>query len=976
MATELAKTYTAAEVEPQIAAVWKQSKAFAADPAAPGDPYCIVIPPPNVTAALHMGHALNNTLQDILIRYHRMLGDNTLWMPGTDHAGIATQTVVEKRVLKEEGKKRTDFTREEFVKKIQAWKDEYEERITNQLISMGCSCDWDRQRFTMDPICAKAVREAFFRLFKDELIYRGKRLVNWDPATQTALADDEVEMEDVNGHFYYLRYPLMGPPLSTGENYITVATTRPETMLGDTAVAINPRDPRARELEGRFVLLPIVNREIPIVLDDYVVLPVAHGGDPSDPKAQFATGFLKVTPAHDPNDYEIGQRHKLPIINVFAPDGTISKDHGWAAARPDEWNGESTNDTADVGLLGQDRFVARKTIIKFFKDRELFEDARPYRHAVGHSYRSHVPIEPYLSDQWYVKVTDDRLAGAALRAMADDQRTTDAPNPSCKGWEGKLRFYPARYAKNFETWHLNIRDWCISRQLWWGHRIPVWSKAGEGIDVAALKLDPAKAAVQQGPDGKSVFVCVRDLEDTQTVATLEAAGFVQDTDVLDTWFSSALWPFSTMGWPDNTPELAKWNPGNVLCTAREIITLWVSRMVMMNVYLLDQLPFTDVFIHAMIQDGEGRKMSKSLGNGVDPLDIIHSHGSDAMRFTLANMTTNTQDVRMPVQHDAATGRNTSEKFDFGRNFANKLWNATRFAVGNLDGAADPTGKPFEFQLADKWILSRLSQTVAETNKALENYEFSVYAQNLYDFIWRDLCDWYIEVVKPTIKENPTQQRVLAICFDVALRLLHPAMPFITEKLFAYLNEVVPSRGVPGVTAEPAQLLVKAPWPKADASRVLPDVEKDFEFLRQCTSGIREARNTYRIAPRQKVVVTVKAPAPIAQKLVESGHIISTLASVEAREYGPKVDKPANAAAVVVGDVEIYLHDLVDADAERTRIAKRIEELSKTIGGLQGRLGNASYVERAPAHLVQQTREQLEGALREAESLRQQLASLK
>src|SRR5215213_1330283 len=473
---ELPKSYDPKSIEIESDQLWTASRAYHAEPTDPGEPYCIVIPPPNVTAALHLGHALNNTLQDILIRWRRMAGDNAVWMPGTDHAGIATQTVVEKRVLAEEGKRRTDFQRDEFVAKIQAWKDEYERRITEQLKAMGCSCDFDRQAFTMDEPRARAVREAFFQLFKDGLIYRGKRLVNWDPATQTALADDEVEMEEVDGHFYYLKYPLDGE-----SGHVTVATTRPETMLGDTAVAINPKDPRAAQLRGKKIRLPIVNRIVPIIEDDYVVLPDKNSGDP---KAQFATGFLKVTPAHDPNDYEIGLRHKLPMINVLAPDGTISDQHGWP--KEDVQAGDAEF------LLGLDRFEARKAVIEWFRRNNLLEEVKPYKHSVGHSYRSHVPIEPYLSDQWYCKVTDDRLAGAALLAMADDQFEGSAkaklyeedgapPSPlpgerRGKGaaWENKLRFYPARYAKTFQTWHENTRDWCISRQLWWGHRIPVW----------------------------------------------------------------------------------------------------------------------------------------------------------------------------------------------------------------------------------------------------------------------------------------------------------------------------------------------------------------------------------------------------------------------------------------------------------------------------------------------------------------------
>ena len=942
MTTELPTQYQPVEIETEITDLWNAANAFHADPDDPGEPYCIVIPPPNVTAALHLGHALNNTLQDVLIRYQRMLGRNTLWMPGTDHAGIATQTVVEKRVLDEQGKKRTDFKRDEFVAKIQAWKDEYEAQITHQLKEMGCSCDWDRQRFTMDEMCAKAVREAFFRLFKDGLIYRGKRLVNWDPATQTALADDEVENHDIDGHFWYLQYPL-----EDGSGHVTVATTRPETMLGDTAVAVNPTDPRAAELRGKNVRLPIVNRIIPIIEDDYVV-----PADPesSDEKAKYASGFLKVTPAHDPNDWDIGLRHDLAVINVMAPDGSISNQHGWEDVGEAEF------------VLGLDRYEAREAIVDWFRSNEMLEDVKPYRHTVGHSYRSHVPVEPYLSDQWYVRVTDDRLAGAALRAMAPDQRTTPSAPGSAGGraWEGKLRFYPERYARTFETWHENIRDWCISRQLWWGHRIPVWSAGPQKIS----KTEKQEIIATQNI-GDRTYVCLRE-DDPVLIAEIEAAGFERDPDVLDTWFSSALWPFSTMAWPDDNPLLETFNPGNLLCTAREIITLWVSRMVMSNLYFLDRLPFTDVFIHAMIQDGEGRKMSKSLGNGVDPLDIIHSHGADAMRFTLASMTTNTQDVRMPVEHDEETGRNTSPKFDIGRNFANKLWNAARFALTNLDPYKAGRLKSPRLSLADRWILSRLARTIESTNQTLDEYEFSTYAQGLYDFFWRDLCDWYIEAIKPTVRDSADQQFVLATCLGAALKLLHPAMPFITEKLWQRLCEV---------TGEEQGLLCRAPWPTTDELQIDDAAEQTFERVREVVNAIRQVRTQQKVPPRQQVPFSANADGALAETIAAHAELIGTLANVSLEGAGPDIEPPADAAATVLGEAKLFLHGLIDADAERTRLTKRLEELNKSIHTLEARLGNESYTSKAPEKLVQQTRDQLANAQRERDSIDAQIAAL-
>ncbi len=1030
--TELPSQYNPADVEAAINQRWRDAGADHAEPTNPGPPYAIVIPPPNVTAALHLGHALNNTLQDVLIRHRRMCGDNAVWFPGTDHAGIATQTVVEKRLLMQEGKKRTDFERDAFVARVQAWKDEYEQIITSQLREMGCSCDWQRQAFTMDEPRAKAVREAFFRFFKDGLIYRGKYLVNWDPATQTALADDEVEMQDVDGNFYYMRYPLIGPPLSTGENYVTVATTRPETMLGDTAVAMHPDDPRAEELKDRMVLLPIVDREIPIVFDNYVTRP---DPDSDDPKARMSSGFLKVTPAHDLNDWEIGLRHQLPIINVMAPDASISVDHGWPA-------GEKPLDNPDVKpLVGLSREDARKAIVIWFKDHGMMEEVKPYRHAVGHSYRSHVPIEPYYSDQWYLKVTDDRLRGAALRAMAPDQyagsyKAADGiggpgPDgeprmPSAASYSGHLRFTPARYAKTFQTWHENIRDWCISRQLWWGHRIPVWSKT---FNVPADQLDKQIGPQHTGEttqayendDGTfTVYWVMRDLKPDR-IEAIESAGWAQDPDVLDTWFSSALWPMSTMGWPQDTPELETWNPTSVLCTAREIITLWVSRMVMFNLYFRGTLPFKDVFIHAMIQDGFGQKMSKSLGNGVDPFDIIHSHGADAMRFTLTSMTTHTQDVRMPVDivdphtgetvtpdfittpgghkvaaptqnhsgkemvssfglasgqaapsDDAPLARNTSEKFDLGQRFANKMWNAVRFSLGNL--TAEP-GDGGARALPDRWVLSRLARTIADADAALGRYAFAEYATTLYDFFWRDLCDWYIEAIKPTVADNPDQQHVLATCIDASLRLLHPAMPFITERLWQGLGDAWPRRGVAGLALPPSELLMKAAWPDADAGLIDEDAERDFDMIQDVVGAVRELRQTHKVPPRQVIETTAKAPAAIAQKLLEYRSITCGLANTIGRGVGPDVDKPAAAAVAIVGAIEIYAHGIVDTDAERQRLTKRADELAKQIKNLEGRLANKAYVEKAPEKLVNETREQLTAAQREAKSVNDQLAAL-
>jgi len=1214
---ELPKQYRPSDHEGRIFARWIDAGAFKADPGrvlrGEAKPYCILIPPPNVTDRLHLGHALNNSLQDILARAHRMMGFETLWMPGTDHAGIATQAVVERRIKKDEGITRQQLGREKFVERVQAFKDEYEAVIIGQLKAMGCSCDWERQRFTMDDICARAVREAFFQLFKDGLIYRGKRLVNWDPVLQTAVADDECYDEEVDGQFYYLRYPLVhqhgartekelsqGRPApddavpatwselalrgypgaeampSEEPAWVTVATTRPETYLGDTAVAVNPKDPRAKALRDLFVELPLVGRVIPIIEDDYVVLPAADGeygkslrlperDEPEDPKAAFATGFLKVTPAHDQNDYELGVRHKLDMINVMAPDATISDKHGWTAV-----------DGAHI-FVGKKREEARKLVVKEFDARGLLEKQRPYRHSIKHSDRSKAVIEPYLSDQWYVRVTDPRLAQSANAALAPEQRTHSpeatgrpatgaahssagtsaatlrdtgntsrttgstfqstgstfqpagntlqatgntlqpagntfrtsrntsgtAPEAAPAG-DGALRFHPARYSRTFENWHDNIRDWCISRQLWWGHRIPVWALrcrfrtdelveqhlemgcelspvlAQEICVESMLGCSPMDVFVDAGCpesdfhvifDGnETVFLCTRTpeaasvmervatfwrnnrellaerhypeasrcvrVEGLDSVGTLCLTDFLrevidvqQDPDVLDTWFSSALWPMSTMGWPDSHraasesgiadfPQLLKaFNPTSTLCTAREIITLWVSRMVMFNRYFMGRsalradsatpdhtkpsgsssvseceasarradlpgtVPFRDVFIHAMIQDGEGRKMSKSLGNGVDPLDIIATHGADAMRFTLCHMTTQTQDVRMPVVKDSATGRNTSPKFDMGRNFANKLWNAARYALGILNTAREASAPnaqspmPNALSLPDRWMLSRLHTAVTEVESSLADFQFSNYAQTLYDILWRDFCDWYLEAIKPTIAGNPGQRAVLTHALDTILRLLHPIMPFVTESIYERFREIgtPPIAGITLGAARKNGLLCTAGWPTISPSFRDEEAEKQFERIREVVTAIREVRSQHNVLPRRRV--TLHTPPDKLAFLTEHGVLITTLAGVEAITS----ESPAAASVVVSCDGAEFrlsnLADAVDADADRARLTKLLADLEKSITTFEGRLNNPGYALKAPPAMVQQTKDQLEKARAEHAAAKAALGQL-
>ncbi|MCE5324835.1 MAG: valine--tRNA ligase [Planctomycetaceae bacterium] len=1022
MPAELAKIFEPKAVETDVYSRWIKQRAFAADPAAAGESYCIVIPPPNVTAALHLGHALNNTLQDVLIRFRRMQQYNTLWMPGTDHAGIATQTVVEKRILAEEGKRRTDFAREDFIARVQAWKDEYEKRIINQLELMGCSCDWDRTRFTMDEVCARAVRETFFRLFADGLIYRGKRLVNWDVATQTVLADDEVEHETVQGNFYYLKYPLAHEVVAHGMRFeaITVATTRPETMLGDTAIAMNPRDPRAAALVGQMVRLPIVGRLIPIIADEHVVLP---NPESEDEKARFSTGFLKVTPAHDPDDYAIRERRNaacpeapIDIINVLAPDGTISDKHGWT-----DWDTVKNPDVENI--VGMDRFEAREAVVEFFRREKLLEDVRPYTHEVGHSYRSHVPIEPYLSDQWYVAVKKPisnfrfPISNLSDRGLAEERdrvtylKDTDVPVNSLAGlalaplMDGRVKFTPDRYATNYRTWLENLRDWPISRQLWWGHQIPVWSGAIEKFSwfVSSQLIEECRHA---SDDSAPVIVSVpgrsahegvnaalqarNTVEGTIGYLTvppgcehiekqLEEHGLVRDADVLDTWFSSALWPFSTLGWPEQTDALKKYYPGDVLCTAREIITLWVSRMVMMGQYCAGDIPFSDVFIHAMIQDGEGRKMSKSLGNGIDPLDIIDSHGADAMRFTLVSMTTQTQDVRMPVQKmKLPDGRevNSSPKFDAGRNFCNKLWNAARFAMMNIAGAPAWSQIRPGADLSDAWILSRLNATIAQATASIEAFRFNEVADTLYHFMWDEFCDWYLEIAKNRINAGQQDPKaVVAHCLDVLLRLMHPIIPFITEAIWQNLNDVCPVRGPGAAEAEP--LLVRAQWPMADSAAINENAQQNFDLLQEIIRQVRNVRTQHNVPPSRRVDVAIEADGHVKELLTQNADLLRFLAQVQTVTFRSGDEPaPANAAAVVAGGAKLYVLDVVDAAAETARLTKQAQTLEKGIAGIMGKLANEKFVANARPDVVAKERQRLEQLQADLAHVQASLAALK
>jgi valyl-tRNA synthetase len=990
MTEQLSKAYDPKAVEGQVNELWLSKSYFHAEPSRPGakrKAFTIVIPPPNVTAALHLGHALNNTLQDILIRFRRMEQFETLWMPGTDHAGIATQTVVEKRILAEEGKRRTDFPREEFVRRIQAWKDEYETTILGQLRAMGCSCDWQRTRFTMDDVCAKAVRATFFKLFRDGLIYRGKRLVNWDPATQTVLADDEVEHETIQGFFWYMKYPLVEPVEIDGRRveHVTVATTRPETMLGDTAVAMNPGDPRAKYLVGKQICLPIVGRIIPIIADEHVVLPNPQS---EDEKARFSTGFLKVTPAHDPDDWEIGKRHNLPVINIMAPDGSISDKHGWQdATTPEARN-----------LLGMDRFEAREAVVDWFRQENLLEEVRDYAHEVGHSYRSHVPIEPYLSDQWYVAVKKP-IPHLVQKFGQGRIEGTDVPVNSLAGLalkpllDGRLRIIPERYANKYRLWLEELRDWPISRQLWWGHRIPVWRKEiaqDQQVEsellpwIARAKLARFDLSVQEWEENGKRYkgICLGPgCEDVEK--DLEDSGWERDSDVLDTWFSSALWPFSTLGWPEDTPAFKTFYPGDVLCTSRDIITLWVSRMVMMGQYCAGDIPFSDVYVHAMIQDGEGRKMSKSLGNGIDPLIAIDSHGADAMRFTLASMTTDTQDIRMPVAAmklpDGRTA-NTSPKFDVGRNFCNKLWNASRFALMNIEGL-DPAGfDAAKMDISDRWILSRLATTCDEVTEALNAFKFSEPLGQLYHFFWNDFCDWYLEWVKSRMRDDQSKavaQNVLAFVLDSTLRLLHPFIPFITEGIYQKLNELAPVRQLQGIAAAGrSEAITIADWPAHLGQLKDPAVEEQIRLVQDVVRAIRDIRSKHNLAPSEKLTASINAPQAVGEALRLNLGLICQLAGLGELQVAENLPKPNNAATAIVEGTQVYVHNVIDPQAEHARLEKQRQEIEQAKKTVEGKLANANFVAKAKPEVVAQAREKLQQLQEQLQAIEGHLAEIK
>ncbi|WP_160154221.1 valine--tRNA ligase [Microbulbifer sp. ALW1] len=919
------KTYQPNAIEQQWYKTWEDNGYFKPSGDTAADPYCIMIPPPNVTGSLHMGHGFQESIMDALIRYHRMKGDNTLWQVGTDHAGIATQMVVE-RLLSAEGKNRHELGRDKFIEKVWEWKEESGGNITRQLRRLGASPDWSRERFTMDDGFYKAVQEVFIRLYEDDLIYRGKRLVNWDPKLHTAISDLEVLNEEEQGHLWHFRYPL-----SDGSGHLVVATTRPETMLGDTAVAVHPEDERYKHLIGKTIKLPLTDREIPIIADDYVDL-------------EFGTGCVKITPAHDFNDYEMGQRHNLEMINILDADANL-------------------NDNVPEKYRGMERFAARKQIVDDLDDLGLLEKIDPHTLKVPRGDRSGVVIEPWLTDQWYVKTQP--LADEAIKVVED----------------GRVEFVPKNYENMYFSWMRDIQDWCISRQLWWGHRIPAW----------------------YDNDGK-VYVG-RSEEEVRQKHNLGDIELRQDDDVLDTWFSSGLWTFGTLGWPEETPELAAFHPTSVLVTGFDIIFFWVARMMMLTLYFKKEVPFKTVYVHGLVRDGQGQKMSKSKGNVLDPIDLIDgidleslvakrtsgmmvphlrekiekqtrkefpeglaAYGTDALRYTYYSL--------------ASTGRDI--KFDVGRiegfrNFCNKIWNASRYVLQNCDGhdCGQDGSEDFELSIADRWIISLLQRTELTVKEAIDNYRFDLASQALYDFVWGEYCSWYLELSKPVLWDDNASdavkkgtRRTLIRVLETILRLAHPLMPYITEEIW---------QRVKGLAGASGDTIMLQPYPEANQHRIDDNAEAAIAWLKGVIEGVRNIRGEMNISPAKKIPLILRNGSEQDQDLLnQTRSLLTKLASLESIDWLEKgTDAPASSTSLV-GELELLvpMAGLIDVEAESARLQKEIDKLGKELGRVSGKLNNPKFVDKAPQEVVDKEK----AKLAEMESARarfeQQLESLK
>ncbi|MBW6514765.1 MAG: valine--tRNA ligase [Candidatus Syntrophosphaera sp.] len=861
---EISKTYAAKQIEQKWYDFWESRGYFRPAGDEGKKPFTILIPPPNVTGILHVGHVLNNTLQDVVVRYHRMLGEPTLWLPGVDHAGIATQNMVEKSLAKD-GLSRHDIGREKLVELIWQWKRDKGDTIIDQLKLLGASCDWDRLRFTMDEMLSRAVKEVFISLYEDGLIYKGKYIINWCPRCVTALANDEVEHADESGSLWYIRYPF-----ADGSGHLIVATTRPETMLGDTAVAVNPKDERFKHIIGKEVALPLTGRKIPVIADEYVDL-------------EFGTGCVKVTPAHDPNDFEIGRRHDLPQLLVMDEHGIM-------------------NAAAGADFEGMERYACRAKIVQMLTDQHLLEKIEKHDHAVGHCYRCDTVIEPYLSDQWFVKMKP--LAGRAIEVVES----------------GEVRFQPERWTKVYMHWMNNIRDWCISRQIWWGHRIPAYYCDDCGRMVVA-KDTPSQCPACQG------------------------SSFHQDEDVLDTWFSSWLWPFSTLGWPDDTEDQKRFLPTQVLITAPEIIYLWVARMIMSTLHFKDKIPFDTVLLHGTVRDELGRKMSKSLGNSPDPIDIIAKVGADALRFSMVFGTPKGADV---IYSDAI--------LETGRNFANKIWNAFRFIMMNLEeGEKLPAREDLKLELADRWIYSRLNETAREAGRHYANLQLNDAAQCVFQFIWDEFCSWYIELSKDRLTSGDPQSRgtALYILLDVmqsAMRLLHPIMPFITEEVWQTIKSVFP---------QPEEALIVAAFPACDETLIDPDIADDMAFMQEAISAARNLRKQVNLNPGARINLFIRIAEDRQKELfARYASYFGKLAKADNLEVARNLAKPPASIAAVVRNIEIFLplKGLIDLEAEQARLGKQIAKLERELAGIQAKLNNQNFLSNAKAEVVENERQ--------------------
>jgi valyl-tRNA synthetase len=907
----LPSQYDPTTTEAKWQRAWEANAVFQADPQQSGEAYCLMLPPPNVTGSLHMGHALGQTIMDVLVRYHRMIGRNTLWLPGTDHASIAVSTVLD-RELQAQGKTRQQVGRDAYLERAWQWKEQSGGTIVGQLRRLGVSVDWSRERFTMDEGLSRAVLEAFVRMYEEGLIYRGKYLVNWCPATQSAVSDLEVEDQEVNGHLWHFRYPL-----SDGSGFVEVATTRPETMLGDTAVAVNPNDDRYRHLIGKTVTLPIMQRQIPIIADELV-----------DP--EFGTGCVKVTPAHDPNDFEMGKRHNLPFINIMNKDGSLNENAG--------------------PFQGQDRFVARKNVVAQLEADEFLVKVEDYRHTVPYSDRGKVPIEPLLSTQWFVKIRP--MADRALEFL--DQKNSPA-------------FVPERWTKVYRDWLVKLQDWCISRQLWWGHQIPAWYAVsqtnGEITDETpfVVAMDAATARTQ----AEATFGADVQLE--------------QDPDVLDTWFSSGLWPFSTLGWPDQTTDLARYYPTSTLVTGFDIIFFWVARMTMMAGHFTGQMPFQTVYIHGLVRDENNKKMSKSSNNGIDPLLLINKYGTDALRYTLIREVAGAgQDIRLEYSRKT----DESASVEASRNFTNKLWNASRFVLMNLGEGFEFSGLSSELkttvqhsdQLADRWILSRFHQVTQQTHQYIDAYGLGEAAKGLYEFVWGDFCDWYIELVKSRLQGNDpdskkTAQQVLTVVLEGILKLLHPFMPHITEEIWHTLTE-----------AGEQTYLALQPYPEVDLSLIDTDLEQQFELLIGTIRSLRNLRAEAEVKPGVKVQAILQSESGRERHLLTAGQsYIRDLAKVETLSISEAIATSTSSKmfADVVGTVQVLLPltGVVDVEALKAKLQKKLEKLEKEIQSLSLRLNNPAFVNKASEDVVAGARAALAEVEKQADILRDRLTKL-